>query len=210
MRYLVVISIAVWALYSAPSATAQELSIEEALNLCMKIGNSGDRLECFEALARASAPVQSAKIEKNRPKANTATSAPSNVGSSAKADKTVAGLVVKTKKKRGGIFPFNRLKKSKQKYVFVKPGETSPSRAGRAAKPVKQVAYDAKVLRAWRNAVDDLYVALDNGEVWKHADPGHPRLPKPNAVIHMKPGMAGAWFMAFANRSPRIRVRQIK
>ncbi len=210
MRFLMVTSIAAWAILSAPALFAQELSVEQALGLCMKVGNAGERLECFEALARAAAPKETAKIEQNRTKESKTTSVTDAQEQKTATGETVAGLEIKTKKKRGGIFPFNRLKKSTQKYVFVKPGEEPPARRGRAPKPVERVAYDAKVLRAWRNGAGDLYVALDNGEVWKHADPGRPRMPKPGAGIRIKPGIAGAWFMKFANKSPRIRVRLIR
>ncbi len=203
MRVLLILGIATGLFIFTTNAKAQELSIESALGLCMKMPRANDRLECFEALARAAAPEATANIEKNRKRNND-----SNIVGDQ--EQGTAGIEVQTRKKRGGIFPFNRFKKSKQKFVFVKPGETPPSRPGRAPAPVKRVAYDAKVLKAWRNAADDLYIALDNGEVWKHADPGRPRIPKPQAVIHMKPGLAGAWFMSFANRSPRIRVRLIR
>ncbi|MDQ7017795.1 MAG: hypothetical protein Q9M33_01410 [Robiginitomaculum sp.] len=227
MRFLIASGIAALALFNAPGLMAQELSIEEALGLCMKVGNPQDRLACFEALARAAAPAKPAttmsKTQSLAPATPPTMTPPAGPNKLATAEttaptapqttpktKSVAGLEVKTKKKRGGLFPFNRLKKSKQKYIFVKPGQTPPARVTHAPKLVKRVAYDGKVLKAWRNAVGDLYIALDNGEVWKHADPGQPRIPKPNASIRMKPGLAGAWFMSFANKSPRIRVRLIR
>ncbi len=226
MRFLIASGIAALALLNAPSLMAQELSIEEALGLCMKVGNPQDRLACFEALARAANPAKPTTMSKHQtpapasPPAAEPVNTPSKSAAAQTTDpattqttaqtKSVAGLEVKTKKKRRGLFPFNRLKKSTQKYIFVKPGEAPPTKVTRAPKQVKRVAYDGKVLKAWRNAVGDLYIALDNGEVWKHADPGQPRIPKPNAGIRMKPGMAGAWFMSFANKSPRIRVRLIR
>ncbi len=221
MRLFLIAGIAAAALLGAHGLAAQELSIEEALGLCMKMPDPGDRLQCFEALARAAAPKQSARAESSRPAqkpaaatpaspASTANAAPAGKSAQAGQSGTTAGIQVKTKKKRGGIFPFNRLKKSKQKYVFVKPGETPPNRVGRTLKKPKRVAYGAKVLKAWHNGIGKLYIALDNGEVWKQADPDKPRTPKPGTVVRLKPGFAGSWFMSFSNHNPRIRVKLIK
>ncbi len=221
MRFYWVAGIAAAAVLSAHGLAAQELSIEEALGLCMKIAQPQDRLQCFEALARAAAPKQSARTEEERAAQKPAAATPASSASVANAASTgktaqagqsgtAAGIEVKTKKKRGGIFPFNRLKKSKQKYVFVKPGETPPNRVGRTLKKPKRVAYNAKVLKAWHNGIGKLYIALDNGEVWKQADPDKPRMPKPDTAVRLKPGFAGSWFMSFSNHNPRIRVKLIK
>ena len=62
MRLFFIAAIIAIAFFGARDLAAQELSIEEALGLCMKIPAPEDRLHCFEALARAAAPKQSARI----------------------------------------------------------------------------------------------------------------------------------------------------
>ncbi|MBL4617214.1 MAG: hypothetical protein JKY46_05920 [Robiginitomaculum sp.] len=202
------ISLAVITVLSLPTALhAQEVSVENALVLCMEPALANDRLECFEALARAAAPKESANVEQKR--IENRNLAVANNQPTPSNEETTTAQEAKPEK-RAGLFSFGRFKKSTQKFVFVKPGEQpKPNRAPRHIIP-ERIAYDATILKAWRNAVNELYVALDNGEVWKHVDPGRPRMPKANMTVKIKPGMGRSWYMSFSDKRPRLRIKLIR
>ncbi|MBL4595855.1 MAG: hypothetical protein JKX99_04685 [Robiginitomaculum sp.] len=181
-------------------STAQEVSVENALTLCMEPAKANDRLACFEALARAAAPEQSTKIEQDRVK----------IAKTAQNTTATEPTIVAEQPNRNRFFSFGQLKKSSQKFLFVKPGDTPPAQRSFSHKPVERVVYSAKILSVWRSPVKYLYVVLDNGEVWKQSESGQPRMPKVNTVIQMKPGVAGAWFMSFPDRRPRVKMRLLK
>lgn len=198
------------ALCSFPAAAvSQEISIESALAFCMEPSKADDRLQCFEALARAAAPEKTKKSEAIRAEIN-----PTNQTTNMENGtiKTVDSVTKTATTKRQFLrFPrFGKIQKSTQKFIFSKPGDKPKTTTSTRQQLLERTEYEAKVLKSWRNAVDDLYVTLDNGQVWKHADPGRPRMPKVNSTVRLKPGLAGSWFMSFSNRSPRIRVRLIK
>ncbi|MEO0674842.1 MAG: hypothetical protein AAFY13_06845 [Pseudomonadota bacterium] len=184
------------------TAEAQEtVSVEEALQICNKIANASDRLDCFEGLAKAAAPASSTEV---RDGAKTREPNPREEAP-APADTTQQEVADQTPPEARGAD--TTAEKPAQRFVII-PEDEAKDRL--LDKPIsareKGEKYTAKVRKAWRNASGKVFVLFDNGELWKQNQSTHTRVPKEGAQASFRKSRFGTWFVKLPPNYPAVRM----
>ncbi|MEL6790770.1 MAG: hypothetical protein AAFO78_09380 [Pseudomonadota bacterium] len=203
------------------TANAQDsgiaVTVEEALVACSAINNRASRLECFDSL---SAAVKS-------------TTTVSQTGSAPPSATTRRGATVAAKpappapaegdEKRLKVEPTSEQQTAAPQQEATPPAKTAdagdtPAASEKkfliipkndpTAKRLLRTPFTSKILKAWLRR-DKIYVALDNGEVWKQTSINRPRMPKEGQDAAFTKGGVG-WFVQFNGRGPKISVTQVK
>ncbi|MBB5518342.1 hypothetical protein [Amphiplicatus metriothermophilus] len=180
------------------TAEYEDLTIEEALQICAAFPDASERLACFEALAA------SARDE------TLGSSASSDSGSSA-AGAEKSPLSLRDSSERGRQDSAESLEtevdnpaitKSKPRFTFTRSTEEEQKRKNRQR-------FELTVYRAWRNPVGDLRIAFTNGEIWVQTGRGTRYTPEPGETITFKPGLLGGWTLSMNGGRFGIRARRI-
>lgn len=195
---------ALWGLIAAagaqePAAKHEDLSVEEALQVCAAFRDTDDRLACFEALAAsAGSPpgtVAAKRLENLAPAPNAAP--PSVAATSAAPTEPLADAE--------GKAPIAAADSSKAapRFTFLRD---DPVREAKR----KRKRYETTVYRAWRSPLGALRVAMLNGDIWVQAGRGVKYTPEPGEKVVMKPGLAGGWTLSMNDGKAGFRARLLQ
>lgn len=182
-----------------PDIDYENLTVEQALQVCAAFKNKDDRLSCFEALASSTADPETA-VSAAPPEPN-----------------IVPQPVAEAPPEKGPPPDAPALAESVPATENAKPAKADkPQRfsfqRNDPAKTAKRdrKKFEATVYRAWRNALGDLRIAFTNGEIWIQAGRGVNYTPKPGEIIVFKPGLAGGWTLSMDGGRAGIRARELK
>lgn len=185
------------------TAQAQDaVSIEEALQICNRVEDPRDKLDCFEGLADAAAPpstqnengsAPSKKIDDKKGETNQAPTPQT-------ADETDP-----QSRSDGQAKP-----KAKKRRFVILPAEEAEERLDRELTPrEKGDPYNGTIRKAWTNGTGKLFVLLANGELWKQSETGRVRPPKAGSVAALKKSRFGNWFVRFPSHYRSVRMKII-
>ncbi|MEL6112528.1 MAG: hypothetical protein AAFR20_06965 [Pseudomonadota bacterium] len=194
-----------------PAAAQDVVTIEEALQICNRVTNARDRLDCFEGLADAASPDQERSVSKttDTPEPSAAQSLTQENSSSADRTALEPGKNPPVEDLDSNTSETNTPAKPRKRFVII-PEEEAKERFARELTPrEKGKPYQASVRKAWTNGFGKLMVLLDNGEVWKQTEGGRPRIPKVGVSANLTKSPFGSWFVRFPNNYRSLRMKII-
>ncbi|MEO0613035.1 MAG: hypothetical protein AAFY83_06960 [Pseudomonadota bacterium] len=199
---MILSSVAAVGLVIEPVQAQDAVSIEEALQICNRVGDPRDKLDCFEGLADAAAPPPTQKENGSAPSKKTDVSkgetnqAPTPPTADETDPQTQSGAQAKPKAK-------------KRRFVIL-PAEEAEERLARELTPrEKGNPYEGTIRKAWTNGAGKLFVLLANGELWKQSETGRVKPPKAGSVAALKKSRFGNWFVRFPSHYRSVRMKII-
>lgn len=166
----------------------QEATLEEAMAACLGIPDRSSRLECFESLAKAVEKVEELEQSGTGPEQTLAAPelAPQPARKATIAPKApVAG--------QESDAPTQTTAEAEKKFLIIPKSDPR-------AKTARPSPFTAEILKAWLR-YDKIYLALDNGEIWKQTSRNRPRMPKDGQAVEFTKGVLGGWLAEFENSS---------
>ena len=195
--WLACVSIAPAGLASAQ--VEQDVTIEEALQICAAFSDAQERLLCFEELASANAKepsgAQSAKSAKEEPADRVA----SRRNPSAKAPATENEP---SESESASTEALARPLAESETLTFIRQKASEKNRK-------KRVKHSLTVYRTWKNAVGELRIAFTNGEIWRQIGEGMRHEPEPGDEVVFKPMLFGSWVVSFDDGRYGIRMHLV-
>jgi len=197
---------------SMPFAFAQEedsVSLEEALQICNRVKNRKDRLDCFEGLATAAAPKTEAENKKEPSKVDD-----NNVGeiilvkpSAAPEESTSKDEPSPATGEGEGEAELDEERSSGgQRFVILTEDEAKERLDEKRTPRQKGENYVTNVRKAWRNNERKLMVLMTNGEIWKQIENGTPRMPRTGDEVKFKQTKFGGWFVKFPRHGRSLKM----
>jgi hypothetical protein len=180
----------------------ENLSVQEALQLCAAFSDKSERLQCFEALAEATAPTSTATAEDNE----------ADMVNDGDASPNVPALAETPTAEPSPATPHAaRPLEDDENLTFVrgKTGdEEKRASAGKRDRSDKErKRRTLTVYRSWRNALGELRIAFTNGEIWRQTSKGTRYDPQPGDKAEIIPSMFGGWRVSLDDGRHSARMR---
>lgn len=185
----------------APATDYEDLSVEEALQVCAAFPDKDDRLACFEALAvsAGSSPAAAAAEPPENLAPAPVAEPPAVAAAPAPAAPTEPLAGAESEAPAMAAEP----SKAAPRFTFLR---NDPAREAKR----KRKRYETTVYRAWRNPLGELRVAMINGDIWIQAGRGARYTPASGEKVVLKPGLAGGWTISMDGGKAGVRARLLE